>query len=268
MIHYVLPVVSIDPSLEIFFGVFTPRLCSGECLREKPSSYGSWKSCYFFVREGRLTDAGLFEHGFKAKALLKIKLLVVARLHLAVDDYDGPESLYSHLHVPSSSRVRSEFETPDAPRAIPMRSASPHPSLLYSTDPVHEPPIIEVVTSPEMEDVPLSSLPPSPPPLVTPTEVGQAIFKRPRIAEAPSEGTLLEEGVFQPVSFLASVVYPQFNPKVGLSYMCKTVRRADVDSLSVCPMEGLGHLLLSHTAMTPAITLAMAEKYEKIQKKS
>ncbi|KAK4420926.1 hypothetical protein Salat_2043100 [Sesamum alatum] len=35
------------------------------------------------------------------------------------------------------------------------------------------------------------------------------------------------------------------NPKAGVSNMCKVVHRDDVDSLVGCPMEGLGHLLLS-----------------------
>ncbi|KAK4417021.1 hypothetical protein Salat_2527600 [Sesamum alatum] len=152
---------------------------------------------------------------FKVKALLETELLVVVGLHFVVDNYDGPESLYSHLRkdydelggilnfipdnipsnllsssgtrsasatpsdVPSSSRTRSQSKTPDAPSAIPMGSASPQPSSLYSTGPVHEPPVIEVVTSPEIEDFHFLLWLHLLPLLVTPTEVGLAFLKRP-----------------------------------------------------------------------------------------
>ncbi|KAK4428905.1 hypothetical protein Salat_1190400 [Sesamum alatum] len=57
---------------------------------------------------------------------------------------------------------------------------------------------------------------------------------------------------------------PQFNPKAGVSNMCKVVNKGDVESLFGHYMKGLGHLLLSQTAMTPAIIVAMIERYDKM----
>ncbi|KAK4413613.1 hypothetical protein Salat_2774000 [Sesamum alatum] len=54
-------------------------------------------------------------------------------------------------------------------------------------------------------------------------------------------------------------------PQGWVSNMCKAVHRGDVESLASHPMEGLGHLLLSQTAMTPAIIVAMIERYDKMR---
>ncbi|KAK4417022.1 hypothetical protein Salat_2527700 [Sesamum alatum] len=151
MFHFVLPVVSINHPWKIS-SMFSRRdYVLGNVYVKNPRLMGD---------EGRLTDAGLFEHGFKVKALLEIELLVVVGLHFVVDNYDGPESLYSHLQtmmnraailnfipdnipsnplsssgtrsasatpsdVPLSSRTQSQSKTLDALSAIPMRSASP-----------------------------------------------------------------------------------------------------------------------------------------------
>ncbi|KAK4420146.1 hypothetical protein Salat_2427500 [Sesamum alatum] len=84
-------------------------------IHEKPSSYGAWKSRFFFIRKAdwevplmwrssfnelptinydlvkeRVKAAGLLDHGFKAKALVEKDLLILAGIHPEPDTYTGP----------------------------------------------------------------------------------------------------------------------------------------------------------------------------------
>ncbi|KAK4422016.1 hypothetical protein Salat_2152300 [Sesamum alatum] len=47
--------------------------------------------------------------------------------------------------------------------------------------------------------------------------------------------------------------------------MCKAANKGDVEFLSGRSMESLGHLLLSQTAMTPPIVVAMIKRYDKMR---
>ncbi|KAK4435089.1 hypothetical protein Salat_0672200 [Sesamum alatum] len=200
---------------------------------EKPSLYGTWKSHYFFVCrsnwevpttwrslnylppinlegvKGRLKDAGMFNHGFKAKTLLEQDLLIVTGLHPTENTYSGIESHFSRLSVilkfipgdvpsnplfsssmrsalvtpldiPSNSHARSLFETREAQLDAPARSSSSWPA---PSDPVEFPqgtPIIEVVTSPQLEETPLvppSGSPTQHTPLVLSFEAGSSSQK-------------------------------------------------------------------------------------------
>ncbi|KAK4417429.1 hypothetical protein Salat_2568500 [Sesamum alatum] len=58
---------------------------------------------------------------------------------------------------------------------------------------------------------------------------------------------------------------PQFNPKAGVSNMCKAANIGDVEFVSDRSIESLGHLILSQTAMTPPIVMAMIERFDKMR---
>ncbi|KAK4438797.1 hypothetical protein Salat_0214300 [Sesamum alatum] len=136
--------------------------------------------------------------------------------------------------VLSSGRGRSPSRT-----TLGVRPGSVFPKPVPSAriDVPIEVPVMEVEASPEIEASPV----PSSPPFVPPSEA------------------------VPPPSFPLPVVTPQFNPKAGVLNMCKAVHRGDVESLASRPMEGFGHLLLSQTAMTPVIVVAMIKRYDKMR---
>ncbi|KAK4425027.1 hypothetical protein Salat_1696300 [Sesamum alatum] len=228
----------IDPFLENFLGVFSPRLTPGECffhfsprpgllfIHEKPSSYGTWKSRFFFVQKSdrdvpfachpslnelppvnlklvkeRVKNVGLLDHGFKAKALLEEDLLNVAG------------SMRSQIHILaqrvvifafSSGRGRSPSRTP---LVVRPSSASPSPVPLQHADVPIEAPIIEwtLLRRPRIEDLSQEEVPPV------------------DTTEAPP-----------PASLPLPVMTPQFNPKAALSNMCKVVHREDAGPSNTC----------------------------------
>ncbi|KAK4428842.1 hypothetical protein Salat_1184100 [Sesamum alatum] len=270
-------------------------------VHEKPSWYGAWKSCFFFVRKAhwevplscglslkelpsvdldlvkeRVRSVGPLEHGFEAKALMEEDILIVAGLHPFEDTYSGPESQvmmnraairkFFPKNIPSkplsSSTTKSASATPTdiqssgrgrspsmTPLNLPPSSSSPSPLPAQLVDALLEPPMIEVVTSPK-NDPPQVSISPS--------------WSSP---QDPSPDMAVPKS--DPVSssaFPVPMMTPQFNPKAGVSNMLKAVHRADVNFLAGRPVEGLGQLLLSHTAMTPAIIVALVEIYEKMRR--
>ncbi|KAK4422313.1 hypothetical protein Salat_1813600 [Sesamum alatum] len=128
----------------------------------------------------RVTSAGLLDHGFKAKALMKEDLLIVAGLHPVEDTYSGSESRYSRLHnfsgeYPLESSFPFEYEiclhhslghSIKWERSFSFGDSLERPPQLIVSQPYSfsarrrsaEPPVIEVVTSPEndLPQMPLS----------------------------------------------------------------------------------------------------------------
>ncbi|KAK4412414.1 hypothetical protein Salat_2888400 [Sesamum alatum] len=288
----------IEPSLENFLGVLSPRLTPGECffhfsprpslvfIHEKPSSYGAWKSRFFFVRKAE----------WEAKALVEKDLLIVAGIHPEPDTYTGLESRYFRLRkyhdesscrpqiLPenllvnplSSSSTRSGSATPSeiqssgrgqspslTPFVVSPSSTSPSSVPSQHADAPFDTPVIEVETSPKADTTPT----PSSPLFVLLSEVGSSSQKRPRIEDVPQGKEASPAGPAQaaPPSFPLPVMTPQFSPKAGVSNMCKVVNKGDVESLSGRSMEGLGHLLLSQAAMTLAIIVAIIERHDKMR---
>ncbi|KAK4415082.1 hypothetical protein Salat_2615300 [Sesamum alatum] len=259
------------------------------------SSLNDLPSINFELVKERVKAAGLLDHGFKAKALVEEDLLILAGLHPVPDTYTGLESCYFCLQtmmnrvavrkflpekVPSnplsSSSTRSASATPSdiqssgrgrspshTPPIARPSSVSSSPPPIGQVDPSLETPVIEVETSPEGDTIPV----PSSPPFVPLSEVGSSSQKRPRIEEAPQ----VEEVPSDPAQAAASasfplpVMTPQFNPKAGVSNMCKATNKGDVEFLSGRSMESLGHLILSRTAMTPPIVMAMIERFDKMR---
>ncbi|KAK4420145.1 hypothetical protein Salat_2427400 [Sesamum alatum] len=135
-----------------------------------------------------------------------------------------------------------------------MRSASATPSEIQSSARGRSPSRTPSVVKP-------GSTSPSP-------EVGSSSQKRPHIKDVPQgEETVppIDPSTSAPPSFPLPVMFPQFNLKAGVSNMCKAVNKGDVESLSGRSMESLGHFLLSQVAMTPAITVAMIKRHDKMR---
>ncbi|KAL0312804.1 UNVERIFIED_CONTAM: hypothetical protein Sradi_5679700 [Sesamum radiatum] len=121
-------------SVENLLGVFTPILSKGECffylsprpgltfIKDKPSSYGSWKTRFFFVRRSDWTipvswarslnplpsinvsvvresmlAVGLLSHCFNAKSIVDTELLIVSGIQPGPDPYEGPEDRYTRF---------------------------------------------------------------------------------------------------------------------------------------------------------------------------
>ncbi|KAL0448817.1 UNVERIFIED_CONTAM: hypothetical protein Slati_1438100 [Sesamum latifolium] len=305
-----------EASLENLLGVFMPKLTTGECffylsprpgltfIRDKPSSHGSWKSRFFFVRKDnwevplawsilmnplpflnltdvkeRMLSVGLTNHGFNAKSILERELLVVSGLLQVSDLYEGPESRYARFRMMMNRAAVRKFIPDDVP-AIPSssgtRSASETPS-----------------------DVPSSSIPPTTP--TAPLPLGAASLPQglPVIevdtspeAEAVPFQTSLEDPPLSPISppvevtsssqkrpciedptgddspkvFPVRVLTPRLDPKTGVFNMVKATNRKDVEELLPRPMLGLGHFLLTQTSTIPAIVTAMMEKYEALER--
>ncbi|KAK4415092.1 hypothetical protein Salat_2616400 [Sesamum alatum] len=138
--------------------------------------------------------------------------------------------------IQSSCRGRSPSRTPSV---IRPDSTFPSSVPLQCTDAPIETPVIDVETSPETDTTPK----PSSSPLVTPSEVGSSSQKRPRIEDVPQgEETAppVDPSASAPPFFPLPVMFPQFNPKAGVSNMCKAVNKGDVESLSGRSMESLG----------------------------
>ncbi|KAK4426609.1 hypothetical protein Salat_1429600 [Sesamum alatum] len=177
-----------SPSVENFLGVLAPKITIGECffylsprpgltfLTEKPSSLGTWKSRFFFVRKPEwniptawawslnalpplnfghikrvMKEAGLVDHEFNAKKILEEELLLVAGLHPAPDRYEGPLDRLTRFRIMMNRAAVRKFISDDVP-AMPSssrtRSAPSTPSDL--------PPEL---TSPPMTTPPPSSVP-------------------------------------------------------------------------------------------------------------
>ncbi|KAK4423413.1 hypothetical protein Salat_1924100 [Sesamum alatum] len=270
-------------------------------IHEKPSSYGAWKNRFFFVRKAewevpliwrsslndlpsinfelvkeRVKAAGLLNHGFKAKALVEEDLLILAGLHPIPDTYTGLDSRYFRLQTPMNHAAVHKFFPEDVPSnllsSLSTRSASATPSDIQSSGrgrspflgPSLETLVIEVETSPEGDTIPVPSFPP----FVPQSEVGSSSQKRPRIEEAPQVEEVPSSGLpptTASASFPLSLMTPQFNPKAGVSNMCKAANKDDVEFLSDRSIESLGHLILSQTAMTPPIVMAMIERFDKMR---
>ncbi|KAK4421840.1 hypothetical protein Salat_2134600 [Sesamum alatum] len=260
------------------------------------SSLNDLPSINFELVRERVKAAGLLDHGFKAKALMEEDLLTLAGLHPVPDTYTGPDSRYFRLqtmmnhaavrkflpeNVPlnplSSSSTRSASATPSdiqssgrgqspshTPPIARLSSVSPSPPLTGQISSSLETPVIEVETSPEGDTIPI----PSYPPFVPQVEEGSSSQKRPRIEETP-QGEEVPSSDPPPTAASASfplpVMTPQFNPKSGVSNMCKAGNKDDVEFLSGRSMESLGHLILSQTAMTPPIVMAMIERFDKMR---
>ncbi|KAK4412731.1 hypothetical protein Salat_2920300 [Sesamum alatum] len=247
------------------------------------------------VRE-RVKAAGLLDHGFKAKALMEEDLLTLAGLHPVPGTYTGPDSCYSHLqtmmnraavrkflpeNVPSNplspSSTRSASATPsDIQSSGRGRSPSHTPSVarLGSVSPSLPPTgqldftldtlVIEVETSPKGDTTPI----PSSLSFVPQVEEGSSSQKRPRVEEVPQGEEAPSSdppSAAASASFPLPVMTPQFNPKSGVSNMCKAANKDDMEFLSGRSMESLGHLILSQTAMTPPIVMAMIERFDKMR---
>ncbi|KAK4421815.1 hypothetical protein Salat_2132100 [Sesamum alatum] len=132
----------------------------------------------------KLKSVSLFEHSFRAKALLEKDLLIIAGLHPIEDNYTSPESFYSRLHVPSSVRARSPSETPELPSSAPPGSVPLQ--LLHS---------LVIIDSPT--------------PLILPLEIGPSSQKRPHIKEPSLEDILPHAELAQIATFHATVLSPQ-----------------------------------------------------------
>ncbi|KAK4431069.1 hypothetical protein Salat_0868900 [Sesamum alatum] len=290
----------IEPTMENFLGVFVPRLTPEESEWEVPliwrSSLNDFPSINFELVKERVKAAGLLDHGFKAKALVEEDLLILAGLYPVPDTYTGPVSRYFRLqtmmnraavrkflpeNVPSnplsSSSTRSVSATPSdiqssgrgrSPSRTPPiarpSSISPSSPPIGQAGPSLETPVIEVETSPQGDTIHV----PSSPPFVPQSKVGSSSQKRPRIEEAPQVEEVLSS---DPPPTAASASFPlpvmtlQFNPNAGVSNMCKAANKDDVEFLSGRSMESLGHLILSQTAMTPPIVMAMIERFDKMR---
>ncbi|KAK4430724.1 hypothetical protein Salat_0834100 [Sesamum alatum] len=233
------------------------------------SSLNDLPSINFELLNERVKAAGPLDHGFKANALVEEDLLIVAGLHPIPDTYTGLESRYFRLpavrkflseNVPSnplsSSSTTSASATPSdiqssgrgqspsrTPLVVGPSSSSPSPTPTGYVNPSSESPVIEVETSPEGDTTPA----PSSPPFVLLSEVGSCSQKRSRVEEAPQvEEAFLSDPTqaAASASFPLPVMTPQFNPKVGVSNMCKVANKSDVEFLSGRSMESLGHLIL------------------------
>ncbi|KAK4433232.1 hypothetical protein Salat_1085500 [Sesamum alatum] len=228
------------------------------------------------VRE-RVKAAGLLDHGFKVKALMEEDLLTLAGLHPVPDPYTGPDSQtmmncaavrkFLPENVPSNplspSSTRSASATPSdiqssdrgrSPSRTPpiarLGSASPSPPPTDPPGSSMDTPMIEVETSPEGDTTPI----PSSSPLVPQVEEGSSSQKRPRVEGVPQgEEVPSSDPPSAAASFPLPVMTPQFNPKSGVSNMCKAANKDDVEFLSGRSMESLGHLILSQTAMVRKI---------------
>ncbi|KAK4423180.1 hypothetical protein Salat_1900800 [Sesamum alatum] len=273
----------IEPSLENFLGEWEVPLAWRSSLNEL-------LTINFESVKERVKAAGLLDHDFKAKALVEKDLLIVAGLHPEPATYTGLESQtmmnravvrkFLPENLPanplSSSSTRSASATPSeiqssgrgrspsrTPSVVRPSSTSPNSVPSQHADVPSEMLVIEVETSPEADTTPT----PSSPPFVLLSEVGSSFQKRPHLEDVPQgeEPSPADPAQAAPPSFPLPVMTPQFNPKAGVSNMCKVVNKGDVESLSGRSMEGMGHLLLSHTAMTPAIIVAMIERYDKMR---
>ncbi|KAK4412364.1 hypothetical protein Salat_2883300 [Sesamum alatum] len=161
--------------------------------------------------------------------------------------------------IQSSGQGRSPSVTPS--NLLPsLTSPSPLPTQL--ADASLEPPMIEVETSPEIDP----SQAPISPSHTSPQDPSLNSQKRPRIKNLSPNVAASEGGPAPSSAFPAPVMTPQFNLKAAVSNMLKAVHHAAVNSLASRPVEGLRQLLLSHTAMTPAITVALVERYEKMRR--
>ncbi|KAK4426461.1 hypothetical protein Salat_1414700 [Sesamum alatum] len=291
----------LEPSVENFLGIFSPRLTPGECffhftprlglvfIHEKPSSYGAWKNRFFFIRKAeweiplvwrpspndlppinlelvkeRVKVVGLLDHGFKAKALVEKDILIVAGLHPVPDPYTGPESRYLQTMM-NRAAVRKFLpeNVPSNPLSSPStRSASTTP-LIFNRVVGVDPLLVHLQRS--GLTLLLSARFPRDtpiPPWRLPSQ------KRPRVEEVP----LAEEAIppsptptAAPPSFPLPVMTPQFTPKARVSNMYKATNKGDVEFLFGRSMESLAHLLLFQTTMTPPIVVAMIECYEKLR---
>ncbi|KAK4429068.1 hypothetical protein Salat_1206800 [Sesamum alatum] len=263
---------------ECFFH-FSPRP-SLMFIHDKPSSYGAWKNSFFFVRKAewevpltwrsslneqpsinfelvreRVKAAGLLDHGFKAKALMEEDLLTLAGLHPIPNTYTGPDSRYFRLRnfsrrmyprIPCPLRVRGQHWL--LPPIVRLGSVSPSPPPTGQLGSSLDTPVIEVETSPEGDTTPI----PSSPPFVPQVEEGSSSQKRPRVEEVPQREEAPSSdppSAAASASFPLPVMTPQFNPKLGVSNMCKVANKDDVEFLSGRSMESIGHLILLQTAM-------------------
>ncbi|KAK4421059.1 hypothetical protein Salat_2056400, partial [Sesamum alatum] len=217
----------IEHTLENFMGVFFPRLTPGECffhfsrrpslafIHDKPSSYGAWKSRFFFIRKTewevslawrsslnelpsinlelvkeRVKVAGFLDHGFKAKTLVEEDLLIVAGLHPI------PQIPVLALKAVTFTSVKSLPSNPLS--SLSMRSASATPLDVQSSERGRSPSRTSPRVRPDSEEAP-------------PADTTQAI---------------------PPSSFPLPVMTSQFNPKAGVSNMCNAVHMGDVESLA------------------------------------
>ncbi|KAK4421221.1 hypothetical protein Salat_2072600 [Sesamum alatum] len=150
-----------------------------------------------------------------------------------------------------SGRGQSPSRTPPIAR---LGSVSPSPPPIGQIGSSLETPLIEVETSPEGDTIPIPSSPPFVPQA---THRGGTSGEEVPSSDPPSTAA--------PTSFPLPVMTPQFNPKSGVPNMCKAANKDDVEFLSGRSMESLGHLILSQTAMTPPIVMAMIERFDKMR---
>ncbi|KAK4434936.1 hypothetical protein Salat_0656600 [Sesamum alatum] len=226
-----------------------------------------------------MKEAGLVDHEFSAKALLEDELLVVAGLHPAPDTYDGLLDRFSKLRIMMNRAAVRKFIPEDVP-AIPTSSGSrpvlpddlpadlvpptprTSPSPVSQVNPSPFPqgtPIIEAGTSEEntTPQTPSDLLPisPLPPPV-------EALYSE----ETPSEGIPRSYEEAPGLIFPAPVLTPHLDPRAGSFNMRQATHHSDVETLSLCSMQGLGSFILAQASTIPAAVTAMTEKYMVLMK--
>ncbi|KAL0436494.1 UNVERIFIED_CONTAM: hypothetical protein Sradi_0357300 [Sesamum radiatum] len=297
-----------EAALENLLGVFMPKVITGECffylcpspgltfIREKPSSHGSWKSRFFFIKKDnwdvplawstslnplpsldlteikeRMLSAGLTSHGFNAKAILERELLVVSGLFQAPDLYEGRYARFRMMMNRAAVRKFIPDDVPVIPSSSETRSASAifsdilSSSVSPTTPSAHIPP----GSASAPQDTPVIEVATSPDiegtPFQTPFEVPLLSPTPPSVEVASSlKRPRIEEfvGGDHPLFFPARVMTPRLDPKAGVFNMARATNRADVEGLLPRSMQGLSHFPLAQTSTTHVIVAAMTEKYE------